>query len=239
MKVGLIGRGRLGKLIEHYLCQDVDLLVYEEDPQRQSPRFHGSLLDVCQRPIVIAAVQISALPSLLESIAPLLPSGALFVDVCSVKQRPMQEMKNKLPPHVQILGTHPMFGPDSAAHTLFGSKIVLCRERVEDQLYQNLVRYLEGVGLNVIETDPREHDRQISHSLLITHLIGRTLMQFQAKPLGIDTKGYRRLMKILSVVENDSFELFQDMINQNPEALETIHSFQKAMDQVLSKAIQK
>jgi prephenate dehydrogenase len=236
MKVGLIGRGRLGKLIEHYLSQDVDLLIYEENPQKQSPQYNGSLIDVCKRPIVIAAVQISALSELLTTISPHLAKGTLFIDVCSVKQRPMQEMKTYLPEHVQILGTHPMFGPDSAAHTLFGSKIVLCRERVEENLYQNIMRYLEGVGLNVIETDPKEHDRQISHSLLITHLIGRTLMEFNAKPLQIDTKGYRRLMKILSVVENDSFELFQDMMNQNPEAKETIESFQNAMNRVMKKA---
>lgn len=239
MKVGLIGRGRLGQLIEYYLGQDVDLAIYEANQEHRSPTRDADLESVCQRPIVIAAVPISELESLLKEVSPLLAPGTLFIDVCSVKTVPINLMKGHLPESVQILGTHPMFGPDSAKKTLFGSKIVFCPERIEPSLLQQITLYLEQVGLNVITTTPEEHDRQISHSLLITHLVGRTLMDFKAESLVIDTKGYRRLMKILEVVENDSWQLFVDMIQYNPQASKTLSEFTLSLSKVLEKATEK
>jgi prephenate dehydrogenase len=236
MKVGLIGRGRLGQLIEDHLGQDVELFIHEAHPDNQNPHNQHALEVVCACPIVIAAVPISALEGVLKTVAPLIATNTLFVDVCSVKTIPMELMKTYLPKDVQILGTHPMFGPDSAATTLFGSKIVFCPERVEPRLLKDLKAYLEKVGLTIIETSAQEHDRQISHSLLVTHFIGRTLMEFKASKLAIDTKGYRRLMKILEVVENDSWQLFEDMIHYNPEAKNTLDEWLVAQKSVLEKA---
>ena len=71
-------------------------------------------------------------------IAPLLSPDALVIDVCSVKEYPVRLMKELLPERVSILATHPMFGPDSAAHALQGRKIVLCAERIADFAYQKI-----------------------------------------------------------------------------------------------------
>lgn len=239
MKIGLIGYGRLGKLAAHYLGQDCDLIVYDQsgdyqghNPKRVKP---SSLEEVCQAPIVILAVPISQLADLCRSISSLLEERTLVVDVCSVKVKPMEQMNELLPKHVQILGTHPMFGPDSAAKTVFGSKIVLCPQRIEAELLRNIRNYLETHGLKVIEVDPHEHDRQMSSSLLMTHMIGRTLMQLQAKELEIDTKGYRRLMKILEVVENDSWQLFKDMNDYNPYASSMREDFVQALQEVIER----
>ena len=46
-------------------------------------------------------------------------------------------------------------------------------------------------------------------------------MDFGAEPIDIDTKGYRRLMKILITVQNDTWQLFEDMNRYNPYAKET------------------
>jgi prephenate dehydrogenase len=45
--------------------------------------------------------------------APALRPGQLIIDTCSVKERPLEWMLEELPDHVQIVGTHPLFGPDS------------------------------------------------------------------------------------------------------------------------------
>lgn len=239
MKIGLIGFGRLGKLVSHYLGQDCELLIFDKsqnyegyNPARSKP---STIDQVCKVPIVILAVPISEISSLCEVISPLLNPGALVIDVCSVKVKPIQQMCELLPPTVQILGTHPMFGPDSAAKTVFGSKIVLCPQRIESHLLSNIKNYLETHGLKVIEVDPHEHDRQMSSSLLMTHMIGRTLMELDARDLEIDTKGYRRLMKILDVVENDSWQLFKDMNDFNPYAAPMREDFMNALQSVLER----
>lgn len=239
MKVGMIGFGRLGRLIAKNLSQDADLLIYDiENYQNEITELgakSSSLKEVCECPIVIPFVPMSALEGLLQEMAPLLKENTLVIDVCSVKSKPVEWMKAILPEHVSLLGTHPMFGPDSAKNTLFGCKIVMCPVRLPDERYQEIKAYLETHGLKVIEATPEEHDQQIAHSLLLTHFIGRTLMDFEAKTLPIDTKGYRRLMKILETVENDSWQLFEDMNKYNPYAEVTRQDFMKSMAAINEK----
>ena len=239
MKVGMIGFGRLGKLIAKNLSQDADLVIFDiEDHKREISALGatpGSLKEVCQCPIVIPFVPMSALENLLKEMAPLLQENALVIDVCSVKSKPVEWMKTILPESVQILGTHPMFGPDSARNTLFGCKIVLCPVRIKEETTREIRAYLETHGLKVIEATPEDHDKQIAHSLLLTHFIGRSLMEFEAKSLEIDTKGYRRLMKILETVENDTWQLFEDMNRYNPYADETRNDFIQSLTTIDEK----
>jgi prephenate dehydrogenase len=242
MKIGLIGFGRLGKLIAKNLAQDADLHIYDlEDYTEEITNINAtpsSLEEVCSCPIIIPFVPMSALEDLLKKMSPLINKDALVIDVCSVKSEPVRWMQETLPPSVSILGTHPMFGPDSARNTLFGSKIVVCPVRIKDSLLSDITSYLEAHGLKVIQSSPKEHDKQIAHSLLLTHFLGRTLMDFGATDLPIDTKGYRRLMKILETVENDSWQLFADMNEYNPYAESTRQEFISSLMRVNEKVSQ-
>ncbi len=239
MKVGLIGFGRLGKLITKYIAQDADVIVYEKFPTENTEEEikslgakSGSLKEACECPLVIPFVPISELENTLIEMKDFLKAGTLVADVCSVKTLPIESMQKHLPSDVQILGTHPMFGPDSAKESLFGCKIVVCRVRMEDQLYSDILSYLNNHGLKVIESTAEKHDEEISHSLLLTHFIGRTLMDLGTKNLDIDTKGYRRLMKILQTVENDSWQLFVDMNKYNPYSESTREEFLESLNKV-------
>ncbi|PKL77587.1 MAG: prephenate dehydrogenase/arogenate dehydrogenase family protein [Candidatus Melainabacteria bacterium HGW-Melainabacteria-1] len=237
MHIGLIGFGRLGRLLTGYLAQDFHVHVYDVNLDAQAVTALGAipatLAQACAQPIVLPLVPMSAFEQLMIEIAPLLTPGTLVADACSVKQLPVEWMLAHLPENVQILGSHPMFGPDSAAETVFGAKLVLTRVRVEDALYRQITSYLSKHGIKLIETTPAEHDRQISRSLFLAHFLGRSLLEFGAEPLEIDTKGYRRLMKILLTVENDSIQLFEDMYRYNPYAPEARSQFLAAMESVV------
>ncbi|PIQ23236.1 prephenate dehydrogenase/arogenate dehydrogenase family protein [bacterium (Candidatus Blackallbacteria) CG17_big_fil_post_rev_8_21_14_2_50_48_46] len=239
MHLGLIGFGRLGRLLTRYLAQDFHVHVYDLNLNPAEVSALGAtpstLEEACAQPIVLPLVPMSAFESLMQQIAGLLKPDSLIVDACSVKTLPVEWMLKHLPDSVSILGSHPMFGPDSAAETLFGAKLVLCPVRVEPKRYQEIKLYLEKHGIKLIETTPEEHDKQISKSLFLAHFLGRTLLEFGAHPLEIDTKGYRRLMKILLTVENDSLQLFEDMYHFNPYAAETRQKFIQAMDQVVER----
>jgi prephenate dehydrogenase len=152
-----------------------------------------------------------------------------------VKEYPVQWMIEELPESVSILATHPMFGPDSVADSLQDRKICLCRVRVPDGQYQKIKEYLTAKGLIVIEATAREHDEQIATSLSLTHLIGRTLSKCGAKPLDIDTEGYKRLLHILEVVERDTWQLFQDMHRYNPFAKKKRIEFMEIMQEINSR----
>ena len=232
-QIGIIGFGRFGELTTRYLAKDFDVAVHTRKDRKHDIRACGAtpvlIEEVCDRDIVILCVPISAMESYLEIIAPLLKKGALVMDVCSVKVHPVKWMKALLPDHVAIMPTHPMFGPDSAADSLKGCKIVICNERVDDARYKKIKKYLISKELKVIEATADEHDEQIAVSLSLTHFIGRSLSRFGAKHLEIDTEGYKRLMHILGVVEHDTWQLFEDMNNYNPYANEKRLQFMNAM----------
>ena len=141
-------------------------------------------------------------------------------------------MKKILPETVNILATHPMFGPDSAEKTLAGQKIVLCKIRIEDEKYTKTIGYLKKKELIVIEATPEKHDEEIAKTLLLTHFIGHGLINFGAKDLEIDTEGYKRLMKILDTVQNDTTQLFHDMNKYNKFSKKIRHEFIQSLNKI-------
>lgn len=227
MQIGLIGHGRLGKLIYQYLSQDFKMLIYDK---KDSHKNNTSLEKVTQCPIILLAVPISEVKNTLQEIIKYPLGNQFIIDTCSVKVLPLQWMEEILPPSVSILGTHPMFGPDSARDTLFGSKIVLCPRRIHTPLYQKITLYLQKHGINLIESTAHEHDQEIAETLILTHYIGRGLISMGCEQKNIDTKGYRRLLKILRTVENDSWQLFKDINKYNPYAKKVLENFNLALE---------
>jgi len=237
--IGIIGFGRFGRLMAGYLAEDYTVKVYNRSDKSaeiiRTGATSASLREVCRQEVVILSVPISSMRRMLQRISPLLRPDAIVADVCSVKVYPVQWMTEILPPSVSLLATHPMFGPDSAAESLHDRKIVLCNVRINNTPYEKVKGYLTGKGLNVIDTTPEEHDRQIAVSLSLTHFIGRALDEFGAETLMIDTEGYKRLLNILGVVTHDTWQLFVDMNRYNPYARKNRQAFMAAMERLEEK----
>lgn len=231
MRVSLIGHGRLGKLISSFLSRDVDLNIFDQSISRP-------LSEISNSSVVLLCVPISQMEKVCRDISSHLKENTLVIDVCSVKEYPMEVMKKNLPSHVQILGTHPMFGPDSVHDTLFGAKLVLCNESCNEELYKKIKHYLSNQGMRLIEATPEEHDKSISKTLILSHFIGNTLMEYGAQEELIDTKGYRRLLRILDTVKNDTNQLFHDMNRYNRFSKEMRDQFLAVMKNISDKADQ-
>lgn len=237
-EIGMIGFGRFGELIAGYLAEDFPVVVYNRsDKTREIKQAGGqpcTLEEAAGKQVVILSVPISGLKQVLMEIAPHLRPETVVADVSSVKVYPVQWMRQALPDSVYILPTHPMFGPDSAGASLLDRKIVVCKDRIKEEILDAVKAYLFSRGLVVIETTPEEHDRQIAVSLSLTHFIGRALDAYGAKELIIDTEGYKRLLNILGVVTHDTWQLFRDMHRYNPYAMEERHAFRDALEKVES-----
>lgn len=214
MKVGVVGFGRIGKLLTGYFSKDAEIRVYDTRPEARS----ASLAEVCAADAVVLCVPMGAFEAVVKKIAPLLRPGTVVADVCSLKEHPVRAMKRWLPRNVHILATHPNFGPDSAKDSLEGRKLVVWPVRIPEPLYAKVKKALSRKGLDVVELSPADHDRRMASSLVLTHFIGRGLVAYGAKTTGVDTEGYKRLLRILETVQNDSWELFNDMNRYNAYA---------------------
>jgi len=222
-----------------FLVKDCNVWIFDRNHRAQDIRKMGAHVadfsTACRQEIVIPAVPISQMKPMLEQMPPHLEPATLVADVCSVKVYPAKWMETILPQSVFILATHPMFGPDSAPGSLKGHKILLQPVRMEPLYYQKIKKYLDSKGLLLIESSPEAHDREIAVSLFLTHFIGRTLADLGAHPLKMDTEGYKRLLHILEVVKNDTWQLFSDMYRYNPFAKHALADFMDAAKRVFGR----
>ncbi len=222
MTVGLVGFGRLGRLLVKHFAKDAKIFVADRKLNSRLAKKLGAtpvaFAQACAQPIVVLCIPIAEFENTVKKACPFVKPGALVVDVCSVKEHPVKIMRRWLPKDVSILGTHPNFGPDSAADSLKGRKIVLCRSRIDGRKFAAVKKVLARKGLRLLEMTARDHDRRMAASLLLTHFVGRALIAYGAKTTGVDTEGYKRLLFILETVRNDSWQLFEDMNRFNTDA---------------------
>lgn len=168
--------------------------------------------------IVVPAVPISAFEDVIKEISPKLKPGALVLDVCSVKVHPVNIMKKYLPKNVEIIATHPLFGPDSAKASVKGLKIMLHNVSANKAKYEKLKAACKQLGLNIVEITPEEHDKAMAYSQAYTHFVGRIGQELGLRETPIDTEGFKQTLKIQQYVINDTEKLFIDMHKFNPYA---------------------
>ena len=115
----------------------------------------------------------------------------------------------------------PLFGPDSVSinRGLNGLKIVVCFPGgKKSKKIEMMLKLFKDLRLKVIVATPGEHDKQMANSQALVHLIGRGLASLKMKPQEISTPDYDSLVRIHSMVNNDTMQLFSDMQTKNPFA---------------------
>jgi prephenate dehydrogenase len=237
--VSLIGLGAFGRLAAGLLREHAEVLVHDPNTDDAAVRGLGvapvSIEDAAASGLVILCVPVQVIPMVCVTIAPMLPEGALVSDVCSVKLRPVEWMLNTLPPHCRVLGTHPLFGPQTAGELggVAGEPIVLCPARVEPEHYARVRNFLEtGMGLRTLEMTADEHDQQMAFVQGLTHLIGRAACEMRLPDLPASTLAYRRLLQLKHNTECDAPELFEAIQKLNPYAQNARRVFVKAIEEV-------
>ena len=225
--LGLIGFGQFGRLAAEKLKPHFDILVTDvADRSAEAAALgvaFGSLQDAARREIVIVAVPVMAMKATFEAMAPDLQPGALVVDVGSVKVLPARWMLEALPTHVDIVATHPLFGPQSAIAGLEGQRLVICP--VRGDRHEKIAELAASFGLVPSITTPEEHDQEMAYVQALTHLIGRSLVNLGIPDEALKTTSYQHLLELCRLIGDDTFELFTAIQTLNPYAAEVVGAF--------------
>jgi len=229
MNIAIIGYGRFGRLLAKMLYPYGKIHIVEKKEIKITKGKKIGLPELKDMDWVIPAVPISELKDGLKEMSPFLKKGSLVMDVCSVKTYPCQWLKRYIPSGIEVLGTHPMFGPDSAKNGLAGLQIVLCPIRISKTTLRKIKRAFRELQLKTIVTTPRTHDQQAAKSLALVHYLGRALAKIKISQQLISTLGFARLLTVNETVENDTWQLFYDMHNFNPYAKRARKDFVKAL----------
>jgi prephenate dehydrogenase len=222
VNLGLIGFGRFGEFAAKHLRRRLKVVVWDlRDLRKKAAALGvawGSLQEAASQESVLVAVPVAELPSALDSVVPFLRPGALLMDACSVKVRPVEWMLSRTPDNVEIIGVHALFGPQSGRAGVAGMRIVLCPAR--GNRAELMKRFLEEMGLVVHITSPEEHDRAMAQTQALTQFLAKGLIHsdFQDHPL--KTPAFERLHRMVEMLRPDSNELFYDMHRLNPFAAE-------------------
>jgi len=217
--LGIVGFGAFGQLMAAHLQNHFRIHAF--DPLRSDTTDVAAIAD-CS--IVILAPPVDRLAEAIEWIWPHLQDGTLVLDVCSVKVRPARILLSSLPQHVEIVGTHPLFGPQSAKDGLTGLKIVLCPLRSASA--SRIGAFLRArFGLKVFFATPEEHDRQMAMTQSLTHLIGKLMVQMEPLPTRMTTLSYDFLMRSVDMVRHDKPALFRAIEHDNPFAKDVRRRF--------------
>ena len=235
MRIGVYGLGRFGRLWAEMLGDRYEILGFNRSELREPPS-RVSLVgeeELFRCDAVFFCVAISALPGVLKRTARYMRPGTLVADTCSVKILPGEWMDGTLPEGVDVLGTHPMFGPDSIRNGRNGLPLVLCPVRIDEESLNTWVGIFSGFGLRVLTMSADEHDHQAAYSQGVTHFIGRVLDDLGIGEAELATLGYRKILEVMQQTCNDPWQLFLDLQRYNPYTEEMRSRLSRSLDRVM------
>ena len=225
--LGVIGLGAFGRFMIRHAAPYCDVLGYDVNtPSPETLRRDRAeavelapLDTVAGADIVVFAVPLDSLEAVARQAAPHIKPGALVADVTSVKTRPLEMLGRLIPGHASLLGTHPLFGPQSGKDGISGLRIALCPVRIDPARYYAVCDFLtEKLRLLVLKTTPEAHDREMAKVQAMTHFMSRALREIGLEPSPMATRAYEKLQEFASIVLSDSWDLFLTIENGNPHA---------------------
>lgn len=234
LNLGLIGFGRFGQFAAKHLRSRLHLFVWDIRDQRKNAASMGvtwgTLEEAAACQVVVLATPVSEIPAALGQVVPHLRPGALLMDVASVKMLPVQWMLAAAPAEVEVIGSHPLFGPVSGRGGIEGMTVVLCPGRgARTEMVQE---FLERIGLRVAVTTPEEHDRQMAQVQALTHLVARGLHRAGFGEHDLKTPSYEKLLWVVRTLSQDAPEMFHDLHAYNPFAEKARSEFLDAIARI-------
>jgi len=192
--------------------------------ERLGVRFAQDLLaEAAENDVVLLSVPIRETARVVEEIAPQMRPGSLLMDVTSLKSEPMEAMMRWAPEGVEVLGTHPMFGP--TIPTIRGQTVILVPAEGRCNAWLSPMEEIfreDGARVEVLGAE--EHDRIMAVVQALTHFayisIGSTLRSLDfnvAHSRRFMSPVYEIMIDFVGRILAQSPELYAS-IQENPEA---------------------
>lgn len=235
--LALLGVGAMGEFILPYLSKYFDLIVYDAHKELSMLNLDSNtkvvtdLNGASKADIIVLATPVATFASICEQLSPLLRSGQLVMDVGSVKSIPAKVLSEHLPDEVDIVGLHPLFGPQSGKEGIEGLPLVVCPVR-GDRADRVAAFAREDLKLKVIECSASEHDEQMAYVQGLTHMVAKVFQKMQLPEITQETKTFGLLRQMVDTIKYDSDELFRSIQNDNPFVDQTKSQFFQAVKEL-------
>jgi prephenate dehydrogenase len=230
VKVGVIGFGSFGKFLVDKLEGKVELSVY--DPEQEVPaELTSSLENIGKCKYVVLAIPAAAYDEFLPRLKSVVNKDTVIVDISSVKVLPFQKILDVLPDQKRVI-MHPLFGPQSAADSFEGHKVVMCPDESTPESYVSIKRFVQELGLEVVELSAEEHDRQMALVQGLTFFVARALVGMDVHDVELMTPSFKKLLDLADLEKSHTNNLFLTIQNSNPYAEEVRRRFVRVVDEL-------
>lgn len=186
--------------------------------------------------LVVFCTPLAQMAALAKQIAPVLQPGTLATDVGSVKGSVISELEPVLQPAgIEFIGSHPMAGSEkmgvaAARAELFENAVCVVTPTPanSERAIQKIEQVWRDVGARVLRLAPLEHDRFVSRSSHLPHLLAAALARYVLQPGQDDPQqklcanGFKDTTRVAS----GSPEMWRDIVLANrSQILEAMHQF--------------
>jgi len=230
VKIAVIGGTRgLGRWIANFLAQKgLDVLITGRNTtegELVSKKIgtgytNNNVMAAKTSDVVIISVPIHATPNIIKELAPLMKPGSMLMDVTSVKEESSKLMEQYAAEGVEVVPTHPMFGP--RIRSLDGQVVVLTPS-TDGSWFRRVYEFLESENARIIVTAPEIHDKMMSIVQGLTHFAYVSIAA-TIERLGIDIKESR---KFASPIYNLMLDTIARITAQNPYLVYSIQTSNK------------
>ncbi|KAL1290174.1 hypothetical protein HN51_058582 [Arachis hypogaea] len=248
MKIGIVGFGTFGQFLAKTIIKQGHTITatsrsdYSHLCLQMGIHFFrdmSAFLDA-GNDVILLCTSILSLAEVMRSM-PLtcLKRPTLFVDVLSVKEHPRNLLLRTLPGELDILCTHPMFGPISGKDGWKDLTFMYDKVRIQDEAKcSRFLQIFETEGCRMVEMSCEEHDKAAARSQFITHTIGRTLGEMDIRSTPIDTKGFETLVQLKETTMKCSFDLYSGLFTHNRFAIQELENLEHALFKVKEMLVQ-
>lgn len=192
--------------------------------------------------VVIISVYIENTVEVIRQVAPHVRSGCLLMDLTSVKVEPCRAMKKFAKRNVEIIGTHPMFGP--RVTSIEGLTFILTPIRTK-KWDKFLLDFLKNQKAKVFITTPEEHDRIMGVVQGLTHF-AYIAAASTLREMNIDVRYsknfaspiYELMLDLIARIVGQSPQLYASIQMHNP-VVKKVHSTFIRQAQILRDIVAK
>ncbi len=219
MRIAIIGAGRMGKwFAKFFLEQGFTVVVSDKDykklqmlKEELNVETADNVNAVERADRILICVPIESFEDLVKEISVHVHRGQEVMDICSVKEAPVNIMHKYIKDAV-TLGAHPMFGP--GAKNIKNQNFILTPTNVKEQvLARDFGKWLESKGAKVFFMSPKEHDKIMSVVIglpyFLSYVVCDTLLSYGqfTKAKYVSGVSYKLLLTMVEAVVSEEAEL--------------------------------
>lgn len=251
LKIGIIGYGAFGQFLgsklsdtHHRICC-TDPIDRAEDAEQTGVQYYpmhdlqNFLMDL---DVVVLSVPLIDFEETVKSLPAKLLSEKLVVEVCPLSSHPKEVLLKHLDDDVDIMSTHPMFGPSDRASTLPESYRSMSLDG-QPMLYDNVrikntrrsdtfLSIFEQARCQMVAMTAEQHDELIADSEFVTHLTGRVLHKHVLGPMPVASKEFTALTELADMTSIDSLDMFYGLYKFNPRAKAAMAKFRESLAEI-------